>query len=878
MNALEKKEVRLLLPTFIAVLLLETVFPWFFNDPDFGWEWVPVVFFLGIIIVAVDSFGREFHSGTFQMLLSQPVARKQFWRTKMTILFVALALIFASCFASAGLRLHWAISAPLSPWHHNPDIIRSDFWNSMLASATVLFVAASGGLWTTLLFRQLATAFWITFLAPVGLSLAIIFCLADRLSDKTVAVVFEVAAIIYSSWGFWLARRMFYRAQDVGWTGGVIAFTRWRYFESGSESFNAARRRRPVRALFHKEFQLHSIALVGAGILLGLHIVIFILRALYVSSHRNSTVAVLSDFFWVFWLVMPIVIGCMAVAEERKLGVADEQFCLPVSRRRQFLIKFIPTMIFGILIGGVMPLFIEGIATDLGIGNEIFASATHPGNIFGINGLLWFKICVVALSVGFALAAFFASTLARNFLQALSITIITIVGCTLFVGLVAWVNRMRPTFFGITPWHSILPILIALLIVPPTLIRLAYLNFNRFQESRRLWQRNVLGVSGALLFVIFGSTAIYNRAWEIFEPAEPAHGVAKLSLSNPPKINFQVGMTVLLPDGKAWLDYVDIHYSESLANKVRLMVQSLPQSIGPRQLVGGSDWVQIAAQYDKTIGIKSDGTLWASPEPSSPFNGPKKSIPWKSHLELTNFGNETDWQSFGTAGWTVYLLKTNHTLWEWGAHFALRRSRRLFLPPPHQLGTNSDWAEIYSDGWLLRKTDGTVWSIPREQTTNEITFKRETGLDEVNFRTLCSGVNSDEMAYVGKDGRLMVSTHWREAKPPLNHAFLQCGDDTNWAAVSLAWHEMTALKSNGTLWQWKWIAPESVSDAARIRPTRLGIHDDWVAIADSWYGPVTLAADGSLWLWFYPEYTYSEALMKPPKQPEFLGNVLASPR
>ena len=112
---------------------------------------------------------------------------------------------------------------------------------------------------------------------------------------------------------------------------------------------------RPMAALLGKELQLHSVSLFCAGVLLVLHIGVFFLRILYANSHRNTLAAVVSEFFWVAWLVLPLVIGGTAVAEERKLGVTEGQFCLPVSRRLQFAIKFIPAMIFGTLLGGVMP-------------------------------------------------------------------------------------------------------------------------------------------------------------------------------------------------------------------------------------------------------------------------------------------------------------------------------------------------------------------------------------------------------------------------------------------------------------------------------------------------------------------------------------------
>ncbi len=48
---------------------------------------------------------------------------------------------------------------------------------AVIGSGVVAMVALVGGLWTTLLLRQIAAAFWITFLAPAGL-LMLIFLLS----------------------------------------------------------------------------------------------------------------------------------------------------------------------------------------------------------------------------------------------------------------------------------------------------------------------------------------------------------------------------------------------------------------------------------------------------------------------------------------------------------------------------------------------------------------------------------------------------------------------------------------------------------------------------------------------------------------------------
>lgn len=85
----------------------------------------------------------------------------------------------------------------------------------MTASVAVLFIAVTGGLWTALLFRQIATAFWITFLAPAGLLVLIVFFMSQFLkstSDTVAMVVLYGAAGAYIIFGFWLAHRLFHRA------------------------------------------------------------------------------------------------------------------------------------------------------------------------------------------------------------------------------------------------------------------------------------------------------------------------------------------------------------------------------------------------------------------------------------------------------------------------------------------------------------------------------------------------------------------------------------------------------------------------------------------------------------------------------------------
>ena len=879
MNALVKKEIRQLLPSFLLGLLL-AFSVWLIpkqsiTDVRLGLNAFPFICCpVVLLMMMLDSFGHELSAGTFSLLLSQPVPRTRVWWTKTMLLAAAALLIW----------LVWCISYCL----HDPNKMKpGEFQDMFIGFGLFILAVYSGGLWTVLLFRQVAAAFWFTVLVPAALLISAAKLFENYPDDVQFKVLF-VGFILYGIAGFLLARRLFLRAQDVAWTGGIISFSTWRYFDAGSEPPAQARRHRPIAALFRKEFQLHSISLFCACVLLALHIGVFFLRIYYANSHRNSLAAGVSDFFWTLWLVMPLVIGCTAVAEERKLGMADSQFCLPVSRRFQFAIKLIPTLIFGTLLGGIMPLLLETVAAHFGARSEFFKPEAYSENQFG-SDFVWFQTSIVALAAGISVAAFFASTLARNFLQALGLAIATILSCVLFVPLVVVISNQQTLFFNVIPK---LPILIAIPVIPATLLWLANLNFKHFLENWRLWRRNLLGVLGAYGFIIIISAALYNRAWEVFEPVEPSRGAPELSLANPPNLHnsdARGNLLVQLPDGRVWFNSLVSSILDSLPNPWTqswwTLVRPLPKSAGPQQFIAGSNWVSITVRhvdfwdrpggvpmhvvgYLDTVGIQPDGTLWISSE--------AKPLTWTG-ARMIRFGDETNWQQVGRASAASFvLLKKDGTLWRWGTNNNNRSQWQTNWPTvraaqPRQIGTNSDWQEILLT-WssYARKTNSSVWFVGVNSTTGKDELARQTNWDQIVSQSYSSSGNGS-MAYVGKDGTLWFDDeYWNKNKRQTQR---QVGRETNWLAVAMAPYCMVALKSDGSLWRWSWHFPQdSIADVANIPPTRLGIHNDWVGLTGTWNGVVSLAADGSLWLW--PDTgDYEGALFKAPKQLEFLGNV-----
>ena len=87
MNALVRKEIRLILPAWTAALALAVAPVWFISVNDLvGWQHQGAAiacyaFALGAMLLGLAPYGQECGLGTFSLLLAQPVCRRRIWRT-----------------------------------------------------------------------------------------------------------------------------------------------------------------------------------------------------------------------------------------------------------------------------------------------------------------------------------------------------------------------------------------------------------------------------------------------------------------------------------------------------------------------------------------------------------------------------------------------------------------------------------------------------------------------------------------------------------------------------------------------------------------------------------------------------------------------------
>jgi len=745
------------------------------------------------------------------------MARSRIWWTKVVVLVCAIGTVFGAWWLSREAWVTWWL--PREAW---PALRLEREMGVVPLGGLIALTAFAGGLWTTLLLRQVTAAFWFTILVPAAIAVAI----AENGGSDRMAFA---ALGLYSVAGFLWAWRQFLRAQEAGWTGGVISLVNRR----AAAARQTIRAGRPIAALFRKELQLHQIVLAGMGGLFLLHLGTVALRR--AGPHvLGETLRLALDSFYLFWVVVPLLAGAVSVAEERKLGTMEAQLCIPISSRLQFAIK----LLFVVVLGGVLSAALAWVAegptrTAVGAG-ALENGLSRPLDPEALGTLLF---SLIAISV----MAFFASSLTRNVLQALATAVAAgvILAVPTIVRNISWAA-------GRILWQGDLLNYVEWPVLAVTLIWLAYGNFRRLSETWRFWLRNTLGVTAALVFITASTAAIYHRAWELLAPVEPAHGPARLTGA---KLDVGRALAILLPQGRLWVDRLIVEKlgdvvarGEPTGERVRLPAI---------RFVDGSNWTDTAvAYYGETVGIRSDGTLWVSENAYQPYYT-KAPIPETE--TFVRFGDETNWLKAVRDGYSLrmLLLRKDGTLWRWGTNRLDSRQKWPGLRSfeLYRFGADSDWADIVSAGASVYawKRDGHAWILSRPLRSRANTLEPGWEMDrcEAFDNTKWRSLTDFSVLQVGvrEDGTMWF---WGQGGPASGTGN-QIGKETNWVAVALSGHKLVALNANGSLWTWNAIYSQMVLTGS---PVRLGIHEDWVAIGATWDGTVSLAADGSLWYWW----------------------------
>ena len=188
-----------------------------------------------------------------------------------------------------------------------------------------------------------------------------------------------------------------------------------------------------------------------------------------------------------------------------------------------------------------------------------------------------------------------------------------------------------------------------------------------------------------------------------------------------------------------------------------------------------SNWSAISAGDYYTVGLKSNGTLWAwgLNNHGQLGDGTTADKTWATQ-ESTG---ATNWSAIATGGYHTVALKSDGTLWAWGhgRYGELGDGTTASKDVPTQESTGAtNWTAIAAGGFhtVALKSDGTLWAWGNNEAGQ-----------------LGDGSTTDKNTPIQP---IHVS----------NEATSTASTASNWSSIAAGYYHTVALKSDGTLWAW----------------------------------------------------------------------------
>lgn len=159
-------------------------------------------------------------------------------------------------------------------------------------------------------------------------------------------------------------------------------------------------------------------------------------------------------------------------------------------------------------------------------------------------------------------------------------------------------------------------------------------------------------------------------------------------------------------DGTLW--------SWGLNNVGQLGDLSRTNRSSPVQVAGfATNWKQVSCGYRQTAAIKTDGTLWLWGEGGYGQIGRNSTVDSSSPVQTIAFG--TDWKQVACGFRHHGAVKTDGTLWMWGANLLGQLGTNDVIhrsSPIQTISYGNNWKHVVckANYTIALKTDGTLWA------------------------------------------------------------------------------------------------------------------------------------------------------------------------
>jgi alpha-tubulin suppressor-like RCC1 family protein len=244
----------------------------------------------------------------------------------------------------------------------------------------------------------------------------------------------------------------------------------------------------------------------------------------------------------------------------------------------------------------------------------------------------------------------------------------------------------------------------------------------------------------------------------------------------------------------------------------------------PVQIIAGvTNWISVAGGSGHTAAIKTDGTLWTwganslyGGMISTGQLGDNTTISKSSPIQTIVGG--TNWSSVACGDANTAAIKTDGTLWTWGNNSYGQLSDNTTTnrsSPAQTIAGGTNWSKVAcgSSFSVAIKTDGTLWTWGRN-------------------------------SY----GQLGDNTTDSKSSPIQTIAL-----GTNWSKVAGGKGHTAAIKTDGTLWFWGYNSYGQLGDNTTVNnpsPVQtIAGGNNWSKVAGGSGHTAAIKTDGTLWTW-----------------------------
>ena len=288
-------------------------------------------------------------------------------------------------------------------------------------------------------------------------------------------------------------------------------------------------------------------------------------------------------------------------------------------------------------------------------------------------------------------------------------------------------------------------------------------------------------------------------------------------------------------------------------------------------IAGGVNWKQVSGGYRSSIAIKTDGTLWAWGFNGEGTLGTNNTTSYSSPVQTIAAG--TNWKQVSCFRFCVAAIKTDGTLWLWGDNGSGQLGTNnitKYSSPVQTVSGGTNWRQVSCGGshTAAIKTDGTLWlwgahyygelgnnataGYPNARSSPVQTVSGGTNWKLVSCGDTHTGaIKTDGTLWLwgdNGDGQLGDNTLTSKSSPIQTVA-----GGTNWKQVSCGSVYTGAIKTDGTLWMWgdgtggKLGNNLTFDRSSPVQTVSAGIN--WRQVSCGFSTTGAIKTDGTLWMW-----------------------------